>query len=152
MNKDYLTNALHQFEYYKQLGKQTFEQLEEQELFWEAEEGSNSIALIVQHISGNMYSRWTELFTSDGEKEWRNREGDFELWIQTWQELLQRWEAGWSCIFDALNGVEEKDFGREILILNQRHTMVEALNRQMMHYAYHVGQIVLIGKMSKGAA
>lgn len=99
-----------------------------------------------------MYSRWTELFTSDGEKEWRNREGDFELSIQTWQELLQRWEAGWSCIFDALNGVEEKDFGREILILNQRHTMVEALNRQMMHYAYHVGQIVLIGKMSKGAA
>ena len=152
MNKNYLTNALLQFEYYKQLGEQTFEQLDEQELFWEAEEGSNSIALIVQHISGNMHSRWTELFTSDGEKQWRNREGEFELSIQTRQELLQKWEAGWSCLFNALNGVEEKDFDREILIRNQRHTLVEALNRQMMHYAYHIGQIVLIGKMRKGAA
>ena len=152
MNKNYLTNALLQFEYYKQLGEQTFEQLDEQELFWEAEEGSNSIALIVQHISGNMHSRWTELFTSDGEKQWRNREGEFELSIQTRQELLQKWEAGWSCLFNAVNGVEEKNFDREILIRNQRHTLVEALNRQMMHYAYHIGQIVLIGKMRKGAA
>ena len=88
----------------------------------------------------------------NGEKEWRNRDGEFELSIQTREELLQKWEAGRSCLFNALNGVGEKDFVREILIRNQRHTLIEALNRQMMHYAYHIGQIVLIGKKSKGAA
>ena len=152
MNTNSLTHIIKQFKYYKHLGEQTFEQLKEQDLFWEANAGCNSIALIVQHLCGNMQSRWTDFLTSDGEKEWRDRDSEFELSIQSQNEVLQKWDDGWACLFNALMALKDKDMNKIILIRNQRHTVAEALDRQMMHYAYHIGQIVMIGKIVKGEA
>ncbi len=97
-----------------------------------------------------MKSRWTDFLISDGEKEWRNRDMEFESVIKTSEELWNKWNDGWQCLFTALNSVNENNFDTEIFIRNQSHTIVEAVNRQMMHYAYHVGQIVYIGRMIKG--
>ncbi len=152
MEANYLDSARKQFEYYKSLGDKTIAQLDEQDLFWQFNEESNSVAITVNHLWGNMLSRWTNFLTSDGEKEWRNRDLEFESVIKSKVELLEKWEAGWKCLFDALDSINEDNFDVEILIRNQRHTIVEAVNRQMMHYAYHVGQIVYVGRMIKGKA
>ena len=150
MKKDYINSVKKQFEYYKILGEKTFAQLTEAELFWQFHEESNSIAIVVNHLWGNMKSRWTDFLTSDGEKEWRNRDTEFESIIKTKSELLKRWNDGWNCLFQALNSVNEANFNSEIFIRNQSHSIVEAVNRQMMHYSYHIGQIVYIGKIVKG--
>lgn len=152
MELNYLDSARKQFEYYKSLGDKTIAQLDEREVFWQFNEESNSVAITVNHLWGNMLSRWTDFLTADGEKEWRNRDLEFESVIQSKVELLEKWEAGWKCLFDALDSINEDNFNAEILIRNQRHTIVEAVNRQMMHYAYHVGQIVYVGRMIKGKA
>jgi len=147
MKNDYLTSAKKQFEYYKLLGDKSFTQLEDEQLFWQFNESSNSIAIIVNHLCGNMLSRWTDFLTTDGEKEWRNRDAEFENDISTRQELVDKWEEGWSCLFKALNLLSEEDLEKEIYIRNQGHSITEAINRQLAHYPYHVGQIVFIGKM-----
>lgn len=151
MINHYIQSTIKQFQYYKSLGEKTFDQLEDEELFWQHNEQSNSIAIIVNHLVGNMLSRWTDFFTSDGEKSWRNRDLEFEPVINTRKELLDQWEKGWNCLFQALGNVNEKNFQQEVLIRNQKHSVVEAVNRQMMHYAYHIGQIVYVGRMIKGA-
>ncbi|WP_027066610.1 DUF1572 family protein [Maribacter sp. Hel_I_7] len=150
MEDNYLKSVKLQFEYYKTLGEKTFDQLNEDELFWQFNEESNSIGVIVNHLWGNMKSRWTDFFTSDGEKEWRNRDLEFESIIKSKSELLEKWHDGWNCLFEALNSVNKDNFQREIFIRNQSHSIVEALNRQMMHYANHIGQIVYIGRMIRG--
>ncbi|PRX53678.1 DUF1572 family protein [Flagellimonas meridianipacifica] len=150
MEENYLNSVLKQFEYYKILGEKTFAQLNEQELFWQFNEESNSIAVVVNHLWGNMKSRWTDFLVSDGEKEWRDRDSEFESVIKSKEELLKKWHDGWSCLFQAINSVNTNNFQTEILIRNQSHSIVEAINRQMMHYAYHIGQIVYIGRMIKG--
>jgi Protein of unknown function (DUF1572) len=142
-----LTSATTQFQYYKLLGEKTFAQLTDDQLFWQYNEESNSIATIVKHLTGNMLSRWTDFLTTDGEKENRNRESEFENDIKTREELLEIWNKGWQCLFDALASITENDLEREIFIRNQGHTVLEAINRQLAHYPYHVGQIVFIGKM-----
>jgi hypothetical protein len=147
MSTDYLDSALKQFRYYKLLGDQTFAQVPDEKLFWQANEDSNSIANLVKHLSGNMRSRWTDFLTSDGEKEWRDRDSEFENDIATRQELVERWEEGWSALFGALTPLTAEDLGKIIYIRNQGHTVTEAINRQLAHYPYHVGQIVFIGKM-----
>ena len=147
MTNDYLASVKKQFEYYKLLGDKTFSQLEDQNLFWQYNADSNSIATIVKHLCGNMRSRWTDFLTTDGEKEWRNRDAEFENDILTRQELLDTWEIGWDCLFNALNSLTEEDLQKEIYIRNQGHSVMEAINRQLAHYPYHVGQIVFIGKM-----
>jgi hypothetical protein len=147
MTNDFLESAIKQFEYYKILGEKTFVQLPEEKLFWQFNEDSNSIATIVKHLSGNMLSRWTNFLTSDGEKEWRNRDSEFENNIFSRQELLNVWDEGWNCLFNTLNSLTQNDLTKEIYIRNQGHTVVEAINRQLAHYPYHVGQIVFIGKM-----
>lgn len=151
MVPDYLKSIKRQFEYYKLLGEKTFAQLAEKDLFWQYNPESNSIAIIVNHLWGNMLSRWTDFLTSDGEKDWRNRDREFEDILKSKDELLEKWHAGWTCLFTALNAINEENFGTTVYIRNQGHSIVEALNRQLCHYAYHVGQIVLIGKMIKGA-
>jgi len=151
MVENYLNSVRKQFEYYKLLGERTFAQLEEVELFWQFNEESNSIAITVNHLWGNMMSRWTDFLTSDGEKEWRNRDLEFESLIKTKAEMLEKWNEGWKCLFEALNSISTQNFESEILIRNQGHSIPEAINRQMMHYAYHIGQIVYIGRMKKGA-
>lgn len=147
MNTDYLESAKKQFEYYKMLGDKTIAQLPDDKLFWQYNEESNSIAIIVKHLSGNMLSRWTDIFTSDGEKEWRHRDKEFENDIKTKAELIQKWNEGWNCLFNTLNSLQEDDFSKTIYIRNQGHSLTEAINRQLAHYPYHIGQIVFIGKM-----
>jgi len=150
MKTDYLISVRKQFEYYKLLGERTFEQLEEKDLFWQFNEQSNSIAITVNHLWGNMLSRWTDFLTSDGEKEWRNRDLEFESVITTKAELLEKWNEGWNCLFTALDSIDEDNFETIIYIRNQGHSIVEAINRQLAHYAYHTGQIVYTGRMIKG--
>ena len=149
MQGNYLESVKKQFQYYKMLGEKTFDQIDGEKLFWQYNTESNSIAIIVNHLQGNMKSRWTDFLTADGEKEWRNRDREFEDIIQSKKELLQKWEEGWQCLFQALNAVNKNNFNTEIYIRNQGHTIVEAINRQLAHYAYHIGQIVFIGKMIK---
>ena len=147
MNNNFLESAIKQFVYYKSLGEKTFSQLQDDKLFWQYNTESNSIATIVKHLWGNMLSRWTDFLTSDGEKEWRNRDAEFENDIATKEDLLNKWNEGWSCLFNALNSLTEEDLTKLIYIRNQGQTVVEAINRQLCHYSYHVGKMVFIGKM-----
>ncbi len=148
----YLSSIIKQFEYYKILGDKTFTQLSDEQLFWKANGESNSIANIVKHLWGNMRSRWTDFLTADGEKGWRDREGEFDNDIFNREDMLARWEAGWACLFAALRPLTEDDLEKTIYIRNQGHTVTEAINRQLAHYASHVGQIVFIGKMLRGGS
>ncbi len=150
MEFEYLNSVKKQFEYYKVLGERTFEQLDEKGLFYQFNEESNSIAIIVNHLWGNMESRWTDFLTSDGEKEWRNRDLEFESVIKSKDELFSKWNEGWECLFKALDSINKKNFGTVIFIRNQSHSIVDAINRQLAHYSYHIGQIVYIGRMVKG--
>jgi len=150
MTNDYLDSIKKQFEYYKLLGEKTFNQIDDDKLFWQYNEESNSIAAIVKHLWGNMLSRWTDFLTSDGEKEWRNRDAEFENDVATKEELLNKWNEGWQCLFNALNPLKNEDLEKEVYIRNQGHTVMEAINRQLAHYCYHVGQIVFLGKMISG--
>lgn len=147
MNTAYLESAIKQFEYYKMLGDKTFAQIPDEKLFWKFNDESNNIAIIVKHLSGNMLSRWTDFLNSDGEKEWRHRDAEFENDIKTKEELIQKWNEGWDCLFKALNTLKEEDLSKTIYIRNQGHSVTEAINRQLAHYPYHIGQIVFIGKM-----
>ena len=143
----YLQSVRKQFEYYQHLGEKTFDQVPEEQLFWQYNPESNSIATIVKHLWGNMRSRWTDFLTTDGEKEWRQRDAEFENDIRTKEELLQKWNEGWACLYAALDSLMPEDLERIIYIRNQGHTVMEAINRQLAHYPYHVGQIVFLGKM-----
>lgn len=147
MNTTYLESIRKQFEYYKMLGDKTIDQLPDNKLFWQYNEESNSIAIIVKHLYGNMLSRWTDFLTTDGEKEWRNRDGEFENNINSKETLIEMWDEGWKCFFNALNLLNAEDLNRIIYIRNEGHTVLEAINRQLAHYPYHVGQMVFIGKM-----
>lgn len=125
-------------------------QVEEEDLFRQYNPESNSVAIIVNHLTGNMLSRWTNFLDSDGEKKWRNRDQEFEAIIKNKKELEKKWDRGWACLFDALANINADNFDQLIYIRNQGHTITEAINRQMAHYAYHVGQITYICKMIKG--
>lgn len=150
MTTDYLESIKKQFYYYKLLGDKTFAQLEDDKLFWQYNDDSNSIATIVKHLWGNMLSRWTDFLTTDGEKESRDRDAEFENDIATREELLTKWDEGWACLFTALDSLQLEDLEKIIYIRNQGHTVAEAINRQLAHYPYHIGQIVFIGKMICG--
>jgi hypothetical protein len=147
MTSDYLESAKKQFEYYKMLGEKTFAQLSDEQLFLQINDESNSIAIIVKHLWGNMLSRWTDFLTADGEKEWRQRDAEFDNDIKSRSEMLAKWNEGWDCLFDALDSLTENDWTKVIYIRNQGHSVVEAINRQLAHYPYHIGQIVFLGKM-----
>ena len=146
---DYLQSVVKQFRYYKELGDKTIEQVSEEDLFWKPNKESNNIAIIIKHLSGNMLSRWTDFLTTDGEKEWRNRDFEFSNDINNKNDLLQEWEKGWNCLFDSLRKLTINDLNKEIYIRNMGHSVIEAINRQLCHYAYHIGQIVFIGKSAK---
>lgn len=150
VTNNYLESAIRQFEYYRMLGEKTFAQLTDGQLFWEYTEGSNSIAVVVKHLSGNMLSRWTDFLTSDGEKEWRDRDAEFRNDIKTRQEMVELWGKGWDCLLKALRSLTAEDLDKIVYIRNEGHTVMEAINRQLAHYPYHIGQIVLIGKMLTG--
>jgi hypothetical protein len=147
MEDSYLESVIKQMAYYKMLGEKTFQQIPEEKLFWQYNEDSNSIAIIVKHLWGNMLSRWTDFLTADGEKEWRDRESEFENDLTSRQEVLNKWNEGWDCFLNTLKSLTPEDLGKTIYIRNQGHTVLEAINRQLAHYPYHIGQIVFIGKM-----
>lgn len=145
MNK--VTPYIRLFEYYKFLGEKTFDQLEDEDLFYLYNEESNSRAMMVKHLYGNMLSRWTDFLTTDGEKEWRNRDAEFEDDIRTRAQMMELWHKGWKCLLDTLNMLSDEDMDKTVLIRNQEHTAEDAIQRQLAHYPYHIGQIVYIGKM-----
>ena len=137
------------FQYYKELAEKTFDQLSEEQLFWKYNEESNSIGTLVKHLSGNMKSYWTNFLTEDGEKSWRNRDSEFEDDIQSKAEMMETWTKGWQVLFDALNQIKEENWNDTIAIRGEKHTVLDAVLRQLAHYPYHIGQIVFIGKMLK---
>lgn len=150
MPKNYLESVNKQFLYYKTIGEKAMEQLEPEQLFVSVNEDTNSIATIVKHLSGNMLSRWTDFLTTDGEKEWRNRDEEFELHLDPDKEALMNvWNKGWNCFFEALNSLLPEQLESIIYIRNEGHTVLEAINRQLAHYPYHVGQIVFYAKLLK---
>lgn len=152
MTQSYLPSIRQQFAYYKQVGERTFNQLGDADLFWQYNPESNSVAIIVNHLWGNMMSRWTDFLTTDGEKEWRERDLEFEDVIRSREELMQKWEEGWACLFTALDAITEENVDSIVYIRNQGHTITEAINRQFAHYAYHIGQLVFVGRMIQGAS
>jgi len=149
MQKSYLKSAQKQFQYYKNLGEKTFAQLNEEELFWQPAPEANSMAIIVKHMVGNMLSRWTNFLTEDGEKSWRHRDDEFMNSYTSKNDILNAWEQGWHCLFNALEQISDHQLENIIHIRNQGHTITEAINRQLCHYSYHVGQLVFIGRMLK---
>jgi len=136
-----------EFNYYRGLGEKAMAQVPDEALFWQANEESNSIATIVKHLWGNMLSRWTDFLSSDGEKPWREREAEFDNDLQTREAMMAKWNAGWDCLLSTLHRLNEDDLDKIIYIRNQGHTVKEAIERQLAHYPYHVGQIVFIAKM-----
>jgi hypothetical protein len=138
-----------QFLYYKSLGEKAMAQLKEEQLFIQLNEDSNSVATIVKHLSGNMLSRWTDFLSSDGEKEWRNRDAEFENDFTTREQVITAWSKGWECLMNALNALSDDDLQKVIYIRNEGHTVMEAIARQLCHYPYHVGQIVFLAKALK---
>ena len=138
---------LKRFQYYKDLGDKTFDQLNDDQVLWQFNAESNSIATIVKHISGNMISRWTNFLTEDGEKEWRDRDAEFENDIRSKGEMIQIWEKGWTVLLDALDQINEENINSTIYIRGEKHSVLDALLRQLAHYPYHIGQIIYVAKM-----
>jgi uncharacterized damage-inducible protein DinB len=146
LTASYTTDSLDLFRYYKKLAEKAFEQCTDAALFAALDPESNSIAIIVKHMAGNMRSRWTDFLTSDGEKPDRNRDNEFEEPPATRAELIAMWESGWKSVFDALESLTDADLSRTITIRSEPHSVMQAINRQMAHYSYHVGQIVFLAK------
>ena len=147
IGNEYLLTINRRLKYYKGLAEESFSQLEEKDLFFLPSPESNSIAILVQHMAGNMLSRFTNFLTEDGEKEWRQRDDEFEIHNYSKEQILEIWEKGWACVFNALDSLQTDDLLITITIRNEKLTVIDAINRQLAHYPYHVGQIIFIGKM-----
>ena len=144
--KLYLDSVIKRFKEYKSLGEKTFEQLKDEEFFIQPNEDSNSIAIIIQHLHGNMLSRWTNFLTEDGEKTWRQRDEEFEEQDLDRKQLLDKWNEGWKVFLATLESLRVEDLEKNITIRNQSLNVIDAINRQLAHYSYHVGQIVYLGR------
>lgn len=147
--RNYLMDAVSSFRNYKNLAERAIEQVSDEEFFRSIDAEANSIAVLVKHIAGNLHSRWRDFLTTDGEKADRNRDVEFETVGDTRGSLMEFWESGWRTLFDNVGPLTEEDFSKTITIRGEPHTVVEAINRQLTHYAYHVGQIVLLAKHFK---
>lgn len=150
VGKEFLQTATKRLKYYKDLGDKTFEQLGDWDFHYQPNEESNSIAIIIQHLAGNMLSRWANFLTEDGEKEWRKRDDEFTIHEYKKQELIELWGKGWACFFTALESLKKKDLKKIIHIRQEPLSVIDAINRQLAHYPYHVGQIIHIAKTIKG--
>ena len=143
---NYHNDAIQSFRNYKKLAEGAIEQVSDKEFFEAIDAEANSIAVVVKHIAGNSISRWSDFLTADGEKPDRDRDSEFAITAETRASLMEFWERGWQTLFDNLEPLSVDDFSKTITIRGQKHTIVEAINRQLTHYAYHVGQIVLLAK------
>lgn len=148
--ENFLASVKKRFLNYKELAEKAMAQIEDDKLFVQVNDESNSIAMIVQHMAGNMLSRWTNFLTEDGEKDWRKRDEEFEAVLKNKEEMLVEWEKGWQCLFDALNSLSPSQLGETIHIRGEALSALDAVNRQLAHYPYHVGQIVFLAKMFRG--
>ena len=145
--QDYFADSLSALRAYKKLAEKAIAQLKDEEFFVTLDQESNSVAVIMKHMAGNMLSRWTDFLNSDGEKPNRNRDMEFVIEPQsTKDDVLAYWERGWACVFEALEPLHPEDFEKIVMIRGEKHTIVQALNRQLMHYSYHIGQIVFLAK------
>jgi hypothetical protein len=142
----YLEDSIHLLRYYKKLAERAIAQATDSQIYERLDEDANSIAIIMQHMAGNMKSRWTNFLSEDGEKPWRNRDREFEQPPATREALLQMWEDGWGCVFQTLASLTDSDLSRTVMIRNEAHSVMQAINRQVAHYPYHCGQIVLLAK------
>ena len=149
LGTEFLNSAIKRLSYYKDLGDKTFTQLKEEDFHFTPNAQSNSIALIIQHTAGNMLSRWTDFLTTDGEKDWRNRDAEFEEQNLSKQQLIDFWQKGWNCLLNSLKSLTEEDLLKTIYIRSEGLLVIDAINRQMAHYPYHVGQIIYLGKIIK---
>jgi hypothetical protein len=150
--QNYFEDALSSLRAYKKLADKAIAQLKDEEFFVTLDEESNSVAVIMKHMAGNMFSRWTDFLTSDGEKPNRNRDMEFVIEPQTSKgDVLDYWERSWACVFGALEPLGPDDFEKKVKIRGEEHTIVQAINRQLMHYSYHVGQIVFLAKHFRSA-
>jgi len=145
----FLQSAIKKFKTQKQLGEKAFAQLNDDDFFYKPSKESNSIAVIVQHMNGNMLSRWTNFLTEDGEKLWREREKEFEDILTTKADVINAWNAGWDCVFNALESLKQEDVMKTITIRSEQLSVVDAVIRQIDHYGYHIGQIVYIARITK---
>ena len=146
MHTHYLSTCIKQFRQYKSLAEKAIEQIDDSKLFIQFNDETNSISIIIKHLSGNMISRWTNFLTEDGEKVWRNRDEEFINNISNKIELMETWDNGWNCLFETIEKLTAEDLEKIIFIRNEPQTVLEAINRQIAHYAYHVGQIVFLSK------
>ena len=142
---NHITSVIKQFDYYKTAGDKTLQQLSFDDLNWQSHNNSNSVSIIVKHMVGNMLSRWTNFLTEDGEKNWRQREQEFEATYTTKDQLIADWNKGWQCVYDAIKPIKNEDLERTVYIRNESHTVADAIFRQLGHYSYHIGQIAYIG-------
>jgi uncharacterized damage-inducible protein DinB len=142
----YLEDSLSLFRYYKQLAERAMEQVSDEQLFVTLDGEMNSIAIVAKHMVGNMRSRWTDFLTTDGEKADRNRDSEFVAPARNRAELMKTWNEGWERVFSALGPLGEADLVREVSIRNEPHSVMQAINRQIAHYSYHIGQIVFLAK------
>lgn len=149
-NSSFLPAVKSEFLKLKTLGETAMNQLEAEQLFFRQHAATNSIAIIVQHMSGNMLSRWTEFLTTDGEKDWRNRDAEFEPVLKDKNEVMTAWQNGWTCLLNALETLTTNELEKIVFIRHEPHTVTQAIIRQLPHYASHVGQIILIAKTIKG--
>jgi hypothetical protein len=147
IENNYISSVKNQFKQYKTLAEKAIDQVPDEKIYWQYSPETNSIAVIVKHLSGNMLSRFSDFYNSDGEKKWRNRDAEFENENISREKLKALWDEGWDSLFQILNKLAAGDLSKVVLIRNEEHTVVEALNRQLTHYAYHIGQIIFIAKM-----
>jgi hypothetical protein len=147
IENNYIASVKNQFKQYKTLAEKAIDQIPDEKIDWQYNPETNSIAVIVKHLAGNMRSRFTDFYNSDGEKKWRNRDSEFENERLSRERLKALWDEGWDCLFQVLNGLDAADLSKVIVIRNEELTVVEAINRQLTHYASHIGQIIFIAKM-----
>jgi len=150
--QDWLNDARREFEKYRRMAERAAAQVPEPRWFERLDPESNSVAMVMKHLAGNMRSRWTDFLTTDGEKPDRNRDNEFEDETDDVASIRARWDAGWACLFAALDPLTPADLSRTVTIRGEPHTVAQAIQRQLTHYAYHVGQIVLLAKHEAGPA
>jgi hypothetical protein len=149
MANEFINASIRRMKYYKELGEKTFEQLNDADFHFQPSSESNSIAVMIQHIVGNMLSRFTNFLTEDGEKDWRNRDDEFEVHNYSKQQLIDLWNKGWKCFLDVLESLKEDDLMKTITIRKEQLSVTDAIMRQLAHYPYHIGQIVYVGRLIK---
>lgn len=150
--ENYLKDSVASFRNYKKMAEKAMAQISDEEFFKTIDAESNSIAVIVKHIAGNQKSRWSDFLSSDGEKDFRNRDTEFEMIGDTRESLMEFWESGWNTLFAAIESLTAEDFSKFVSIRGEPHTIVEAINRQLTHYAYHIGQIAFLAKHFRSTA